>query len=117
MTLSVVSRPNLSLSEPLLELLLRAEHVGVATTPLAAIHRPGMEPRVALSADHLIAIVFPGEDCKRWLNDAATESEYQVQRRLLLDVVVAQCAAILELLSCKDQTLLVWWNTLLVLYL
>jgi len=33
----------------------------------------------------------------------------------LLDVVVGQSAAILELLSGEDQTLLVWWNALLVL--
>merc|ERR1719266_184478 len=116
MTLSVVSHPTLNCITSL-ELLLRAEHVGVAATPLAAIHRPGMEPRIALSAYHLVAIVFPGEDCKRWLNNAATESEDQVQRGLLLDVVVTQCAAILELLACEDQALLVWWNTLLVLNL
>ena len=34
---------------------------------------------------------------------------------LLLDVVVRKSAAILELLSCKDQPLLVRWDPLLVL--
>jgi len=34
---------------------------------------------------------------------------------LLLDVVVAQSASILKLLSSKDETLLVWWDSLLVL--
>jgi hypothetical protein len=38
-----------------------------------------------------------------------------VQRRLLLDVVVGQGAAILELLAREDQALLVWGNALLVL--
>jgi hypothetical protein len=38
-----------------------------------------------------------------------------VQRRLLLDVVVGQGAAVLELLACEDQALLVWGNALLVL--
>lgn len=33
----------------------------------------------------------------------------------LLDVVVAEGAAILELLASEDQTLLVWGNSLLVL--
>jgi hypothetical protein len=33
----------------------------------------------------------------------------------LLDVVVAQCASILQLLASKDQSLLVWGNSLLVL--
>jgi hypothetical protein len=35
----------------------------------------------------------------------------------LLDVVVAQSPAILELLSGKNKTLLVWWDSLLVLNL
>jgi hypothetical protein len=38
-----------------------------------------------------------------------------VQRRLLLDVVVRQGAAILQLLARKNQTLLIGRNTLLIL--
>ena len=38
-----------------------------------------------------------------------------MKRRLLLDVVVAQSAAILQLLTGKDKTLLVRRNALLVL--
>ena len=34
---------------------------------------------------------------------------------LLLDVVVGKSAVIFQLLSGKDETLLVWWNTFLVL--
>jgi hypothetical protein len=37
-----------------------------------------------------------------------------VQSRLLLDVVVAQGTAVLELLAGEDETLLVWWDALLV---
>jgi hypothetical protein len=40
-----------------------------------------------------------------------------MERRLLLNVVVAQGAAILELLASKDQALLVRRNALLVLNL
>uniref|UniRef100_A0A224ZAW2 Ubiquitin/40s ribosomal protein s27a fusion n=1 Tax=Rhipicephalus zambeziensis TaxID=60191 RepID=A0A224ZAW2_9ACAR len=36
---------------------------------------------------------------------------------LLLDVVVGQCAAVLELLSGKDETLLIWRDAFLVLNL
>uniref|UniRef100_A0A3B6MLY6 Uncharacterized protein n=2 Tax=Triticinae TaxID=1648030 RepID=A0A3B6MLY6_WHEAT len=46
---------------------------------------------------------------------ATTEAEHQVKGGLLLDVVVRQSAAILELLTSKDQTLLVRWDALLVL--
>jgi len=38
-----------------------------------------------------------------------------MEGRLLLDVVVLKSAAILELLSSEDKSLLVWGNTLLVL--
>jgi hypothetical protein len=48
---------------------------------------------------------------------AATKTEHQVQSALLLDVVVAQCPAVLQLLARKDETLLIWWDTLLVLNL
>ena len=35
--------------------------------------------------------------------------------RFLLDVVIGECAAVFELFASKDETLLVRWNTLLVL--
>ena len=38
-----------------------------------------------------------------------------MQGRLLLDVVVGQGAAVLKLLSSKDQALLIRWNAFLVL--
>ena len=46
---------------------------------------------------------------------SSTETEDEVKSRLLLDVVVAQGAAILELLSSKDETLLIRRNSFLVL--
>ena len=46
---------------------------------------------------------------------AAAKAQNQVQCRLLLDVVVGERAAVLELLARKDQALLVGRNTLLVL--
>jgi len=38
-----------------------------------------------------------------------------VKSGLLLDVVVWKSAAVFELLTSKDETLLVWWDTFLVL--
>merc|ERR1712031_120845 len=43
------------------------------------------------------------------------ETQHQMQSTLLLDVVVRQGATIFQLLACKDQALLVWWNAFLVL--
>ena len=49
--------------------------------------------------------------------EATTKTENQMESRLLLDVVVAQSASIFKLLSSKDESLLVWWNSFLVLNL
>jgi hypothetical protein len=46
---------------------------------------------------------------------ATAEAQHQVERGLLLDVVVRQRAAILELLAREDETLLVRRDALLVL--
>ena len=46
---------------------------------------------------------------------SAAQTKDEVQRRLLLDVVVRKRAAVLELLAGEDQTLLVRRDALLVL--
>ncbi len=40
---------------------------------------------------------------------------YQVESWLLLDVVVTQGSAILQLFASKDKTLLIWGDSLLIL--
>jgi len=44
-----------------------------------------------------------------------SKSENQVEGRFLLDVVIRESSAILKLLSGKDKSLLVWWDSFLVL--
>ena len=80
-----------------------------------AVDSPRWQTSVALAADHLVAVVLGGKGLERGLDDATTETEDQVESRLLLDVVVGQGAAILELLAGEDETLLVRRNALLVL--
>jgi len=46
-----------------------------------------------------------------------TETEHQVEGRLLLDVVVRESAAVLKLLAGEDEALLIGGDTLLVLNL
>jgi len=66
----------------------------------------------------LLALVLDllgrGVDLLLALLGAAAQPQHQVQRRLLLDVVVRQRAAVLELLAGEDQALLVWRDALLV---
>merc|ERR1719334_1090597 len=47
----------------------------------------------------------------------SSQSQYKVEGRLLLDVVVRQSSAIFQLLSSKDQSLLIRWDTFFVLNL
>jgi len=56
----------------LLQLLLRAELVGVSALLLAAVGCSWWEACVALSADHLVAVVLGGKGLERWLNDTTT---------------------------------------------
>ena len=46
---------------------------------------------------------------------ASTESEDQMEGGLLLDVVVGKSTSILKLLSSEDESLLIWWDSFLVL--
>merc|ERR1719199_865541 len=43
-----------------------------------------------------------------------SKSENQMESGLLLDVVVREGSAIFKLLSSEDESLLVWWDSLLV---
>ena len=45
------------------------------------------------------------------------ETQHQVESGLLLDVVVRQSAAIIQLLASKDKMLLVWGNASFILNL
>ncbi|KAH3668917.1 hypothetical protein OGAPHI_002672 [Ogataea philodendri] len=44
-----------------------------------------------------------------------SQSKHQVESRLLLDVVIGKGSAVFQLLTGENQSLLVWWNALLVL--
>jgi len=44
-----------------------------------------------------------------------SESENEMESGLLLDVVIREGSAILELLTSEDESLLIWWDALLVL--
>jgi hypothetical protein len=49
------------------------------------------------------------------ISEATSESQDQMESRLLLDVVVGEGSAIFELLSSEDESLLIRGNTFLVL--
>jgi hypothetical protein len=69
---------------------------------------------VAMTDDHGNAAGAPLARAHSLLSTAA-EAKHKVQGRLFLDVVVGECAAVLELLAGKDEALLVRGDALLVL--
>ena len=44
-----------------------------------------------------------------------SESQHKMESGLLLDVVIGEGSAVFELLTSEDESLLIWWNTFLVL--
>ena len=85
------------------------------------LHRAVIVDAVVLERGHLDLAVFVlnllGSRVRLLLAllGTTTQTKYEVQGRLLLNVVIAQRAAILKLLASEDQALLVRRNALLVL--
>lgn len=48
---------------------------------------------------------------------SSTKMEYEMQRGFLIYILIRQFVTMLELLSCTDDTLLIWENVLLIFYL
>lgn len=70
-------------AQPLLDLLLWSELVGVTALLLTAVGGSRGKTGVALSADHLVAVVFGGEGLEGGFDDTASETENQVESRFL----------------------------------
>merc|ERR1711963_944475 len=56
---------------------------------------------------------FTGEGLDKNLH-TSSQSQNQMQCRLLLDVVVRKGPSVLKLFASKDQSLLIWWDSLLI---
>ena len=62
----------------LLQLLLGSQLGGVTTCLLTAVGSPGVEPGVALPADHLVAVVLLGQQTQGGLDDSSTQTQHLV---------------------------------------
>ena len=101
----------------LFRFLLGSELSAVTAFLLSAVLSTEGKTSIALSANHLVAVVLSGEDLERRLDDTTTQSEDEVEGRLLLDVVIRERATVLELLAGEDEALLVRGDAFLVLNL
>ena len=82
---------------------------------LSAVRCLGRKTCVALAANLFLTIEFPRQHRKGWVVNTASETQDQVERRLLLDVIIGKSTAILQLLSRKNQPLLIRRNSFLIL--
>ena len=103
-----------------LDLLLGSDVSVVTALSLSAVHSLGGETDVTLSAYHFIGLVLSGEgsECRFDLEGSHTtssQSEDEMEGGLLLNVVVGQSSAVFELLSGKDESLLIGGNTFFIL--
>lgn len=89
----------------------------MSTFLFTAIGGTGWKAGIAFSANGLLTIVLLGQQGQGRIVDTSTQPQNQVQRRFLLDVVIAQGASIFQLLSGKNQTLLIRRDSFLVLNL
>mmetsp|Transcript_1041 Transcript_1041/g.1806 ORF Transcript_1041/g.1806 Transcript_1041/m.1806 type:complete len:162 (-) Transcript_1041:6-491(-) len=115
-TAIATNHPNPNNREPsLFELFLGAELAGVAALLLSAVGGTGGKAGVALAADGLLAVVLLGEEGEGGVVDTATKTEDEMEGGLLLDIVVGEGSAVLELLTGEDKTLLIRGDALLIL--
>ena len=117
MSYEVVTR-----ADSALNLFLQSDISVVTALSLSAVGGFQWESGVALSANHLVALVLSGESGKGWLNlhgthTSTSKSEDQVESGLFLDVVIRESSSIFELLSGEDESLLIWGNTFFILNL
>ena len=95
--------------------------LGVGALLPEPLHLPGIIDLVELQHGELDLLVLVldllrlGVGLLLALLGAASEAEHEVESGLLLDVVVGEGAAVLELLSGEDEALLVRGDALLVL--
>ena len=106
--------------ESTLHLLLWTDVTVMSALALAAVSGLWWKSGVALSANHFFAFVGSSQSGEGWLNfngskTTSTESQDEMEGGLLLDVVVGKSAAIFELLSSEDKSLLIRWNSFLIL--
>ena len=87
----------------------------MAALLLTAVGGVGGKAGVALAADLLLAVVLASQDLQGGVDGTTTQTQHQVESGLLLDVVVSEGSAVLELLTSEDQTLLIRGDTLLIL--
>ena len=99
----------------LLQLLLGTQMVAVSALLLTAVVGTQRETGVALTAHHLVAVVLSGKSSERRLNHTSRHLEQNFNGRGVTDSTVTDSLRIVQLLTSKDETLVVIVDILLLL--
>ena len=99
----------------LLQLLLGAEVVAVTASLLTAVVSTRRKTRVALTADHLLAVVLLGESSQGRLDHTTSHLEEHFKGGLSSNVVGTNGLRVLELLTGEHKALVLVVDVLLLL--
>ena len=99
----------------LLQLLLGAELAAVSALLLTAVVGTRGKTSVALTANHLLAVVLLGQGGKSGLDHSSSHLEEHLHSGLRADAVGADGIGIVELLTGEDEALMVDINVLSLL--
>lgn len=102
-------------SMSLFELLLWAELACVSALLLSAVLSTGWKTSIALTAHCLITVERFSQEGQRRVVDSASKTQNKMQSTLLLNVIIRESATVFQLLSGKNQSLLIRRNAFLVL--
>merc|ERR1711920_456590 len=110
------------MGESALELFLWSDITVVTTLSLSAVDGLWWELGIELSANCFVAFELSGKFDKCWLTlnltiTTTSESKDKMESGFLLDVVVRKGSSVLQLLTGKNESLLIRWDTFFVLNL
>lgn len=87
----------------------------MSTLLLAAVGGAGWKAGVTLSANSFLAVELLRQQRQSGIVNTSSKSQHKVQGGLLLNIVITQSAAIFQLLSGENETLLIRGDTLFIL--
>ena len=99
----------------LLQLLLGAEVVAVSASLLTAVVSTRGKTRVALAANHLLAVVLLGEGGEGGLDHTTSHLEQHLKSGLSSNAVGTDGLRVLEFLASENQALVLVVDALLLL--
>lgn len=93
-----------------------------ANIPMTALLLPAVgglrwQTCITRTTNQPVAVGLSCKCCECGFDESTAKTEHEMESRLLLNVVIRKCTTVFKLLAGEDETLLVGWDTFLVLNL